>query len=190
MLFRSTAASLATVAGEPALAPISLMRREPPHPALPFAASGGQILFQPSAASAWKTLPGLQELSRTDGVIDLQVTAPEAAFEFALTKPLVAATNQLLAIQLQNGTSAGLARVFWAGVGEAFDPARSAWIPLVANDSELREYHCSLGLENSWRGSITRIRIEPATGLTERGTIKLGQIRWLKSPPVSRRSNL
>ena len=186
----ATAASLSTVAGEPALATISLMRREPPHPALPFAASGGQILFQPSSSSAWKTLPGLQELSRTDGAIDLQVTAPKAAFEFALTKPLVAATNQLLAIQLQNGTSAGLARVFWAGAGEAFDPARSAWIPLVANDSELREYHCSLGLENSWRGSITRIRIEPATGLTERGTIKLGQIRWLKSPPVSRRSNL
>ena len=87
----------------------------------------------------------------------------------------------MLAFQLRNGTSAGLARVFWAGADESFDPARSAWIPLVANDSELREYHCALGLEASWRGKIARLRIEPATGITERGTLDLGQIRLLKS---------
>ncbi|MEO7677788.1 MAG: hypothetical protein ABIV39_13595, partial [Verrucomicrobiota bacterium] len=96
-------------------------------------------------------------------------------------KPLTATTNQMLALQLRNGTSAGLARVFWASAGESFDPARSAWVPLVANDSEVREYHSALGLEANWHGDITRLRIEPATGLTERGTLGLGQIHLLKS---------
>ncbi len=176
----STAATL--VRGR-VVEPIFLTRRESPQRPLPFAPRGGIALFQPTANGepAWQNFRGLKILNREMNTFYAQVIASDAAFEFTLAKPATTATNQLLALQLRNGTSAGLARIFWAGAGEPFDPVRSAWIPLVANDSELREYHCELGLEANWRGDITRLRIEPATGLTERGTLSLGPIRLLKS---------
>ena len=160
------------------------MRRELPPPALPFAARAGVVLFQPTSSDelAWRNVSGLNILNRGTNIVAAEITSPDAAFELTLTKPVTATTNQMLTLQLCNGTSAGLARVFWAGENERFDPVRSAWIPLVANDSELREYHCALGLEASWRGKIARLRIEPATGLTERGTLGFGQIRLLKLP--------
>ncbi|MEO6184425.1 MAG: hypothetical protein ABIP71_15260, partial [Verrucomicrobiota bacterium] len=175
--------SAVALSGERVIEPVFLTRREAPHPALPFAADGGVVLFQPTASDepAWQNLTGLETMERGTNMLTTKIIAPNAAFELALTKPITANKNQTLAFQLRNGTSAGLARVFWASAGEPFDPTRSAWIPLVANDSELREFHCALGLEANWRGDITRLRIEPATGLTERGTLGLGQIRLLKS---------
>ena len=164
--------------------PIFLIRRELPPPALPFFSGDGAILFQPTCSGelAWRNVSGLNILNRGTNILSAEITSPAAAFELTLAKSVTATTNQMLTLQLCNGTSAGLARVFWAGENERFDPVRSAWIPLVANDSELREYHCALGLEASWRGKIARLRIEPATGLTERGTLGFGQIRLLKLP--------
>ncbi len=175
--------SAVVLTGERGVEPVFLTRRESPQPALPFTAPGGIVLFKPTSSGklAWQNLTGLEIIQRETNIMTTQITKPGAAFELAPTKPVTANNKQTLAFQLRNGTSAGLARVFWASAGESFDPTRSTWIPLVANDSELREYDCALGLEANWRGDITRLRIEPATGLTERGTLGIGQIRILKS---------
>jgi hypothetical protein len=169
--------------GQLAVEPVFLTRRETPRPPLPFAKPGGLVIFQPTTTGdlAWQNIAGLKIIHREANTVTAQITSPGAAFELTLAKPIMANNNQMLAVQLRNDTSAALARVFWAGADEAFKPERSAWIPLVANDSELREYHCALGLETHWHSEITRLRIEPATGLTERGTIGLGQVRLLKS---------
>ena len=53
-------------------------------------------------------------------------------------------------------------------------------LPLVQNDTELREYQFPVGFEDNWRGSITRLRVEIASAAVTRGDIKVGAIRLLQ----------
>jgi hypothetical protein len=163
--------------------PHYLIRREPARPALDFAASGAQTLFQPSSTNSnvWRNVSGLNVHSQTEQEVTASLTAGVAAFELALDLPVLTSTNHLLAVQLANQTGAPLLRVSWAGLNEAFNPIRSVLVPVVQNDTELREYQFSVGFEETWRGSITRLRIELASPAVTRGVIKVGAIRLLES---------
>ena len=140
------------------------------------------MLLRPGVDSLWRNASGFEVEKHGTNTAALRLVAPGAAFDVTLAQPLRANVKHLLAVALRNGTSAGLARVFWAGAGEAFEPVRSAWIPLVQNDDFLREYHCAIGLEPGWHGTITHLRIEPVTGMTERGIVVFGTIRLLETP--------
>ncbi len=167
--------------GQPAVSPHLLIRREAARPALPFAATG-QSLFQPAAgqSAVWSNISGLEIRSQTEQLVTANLTASAAAFELALNPPVTTSTNQMLAIQFANRTGAPLLRICWAGRDQSFDPARSVLVPLVQNDTELREYQFPVGFEENWRGSITRLRVEIASTAVTRGEIKVGAIRLLQ----------
>lgn len=170
--------------GKSHVEPVLLTAREASHPPLPFDSARGRILFHPTNKDSipWQNTNGFEVSECGPNSTTLRLTAPGAAFDVTLERPLQTDAKQVLALQLRNGTSAGLARVFWAGRGEAFEPARSVWIPLVQNDDAVREYHIAVGREPAWQGKITRLRVEPATGMTERGMLGLDLLRLLKSP--------
>ena len=163
------------------ITPLLLVRREPTLSALPFAKPGGKLLFQPAETprAVLKLDAGLTAAGRTADVLNLEGLSPAAGFEFKTSAALTAQPGQVLAMQLRNQTDAGFARIFWASDGAEFSPDRSVLVPLVQNDAELREYHCTLDLNPTWRGQISRWRIEPASGLAANGVIGLGVIRVL-----------
>ncbi len=168
-------------AGQPVVSPHLLIRREAARPALPFAATG-QSLFQPVAgqSAGWSNVSGLEISEQNAQSVAAKLTASAAAFELALNPPVTATTNQMLAIQLANQTGAPLLRVYWAGRDQSFDPAHSVLLPLVQNDTELREYQFPIGFEEHWRGIITRLRVEVASTAVTRGEIRVGAIRLLQ----------
>ena len=184
LIFADSSAMIHPRSGGPPVEPILLTRREPSQTPQPFAASRGRTLFRPTAADAAfrQNARGFEATEYANNASTLHLTKPGAAIDVSLARPLRTNPRQWLALVLRNGTSAGLARVFWAGASEAFEPARSAWIPLVQNDDAVREYHLAIGLEPAWHGTVTRLRIEPATGMTERGTVGLGDLRVLETP--------
>ena len=163
--------------------PLLLVRREAALPHLPFAKPGGNVLFQPAATHnpTLKLDAGLVEVGRSTDALNLEALATAAGFELTPPSPLTAQPGQVLALQLRNHTDAAFARIYWADQAAAFSSDRSVLVPLVQNDTELREYHCTLDLNPNWRGQITRWRIEPASGLSVNGVIGLGTIRVLNN---------
>ena len=176
-----------------AVTPILLTRRTAPLPPLPFAKPGGIALFDPSASHnpKLKLDSGLAGAGRSADTLNLAVLSSAAGFEVTPNSPLTAKLGQVLAMRMRNHTGAAFARIYWADDRAGFSSDRSVLVPLVQNDTELREYHCTLDLEPGWYGKIRRWRIEPADGLAVNGIIGLGVVRVLDSaaytpPPVKK----
>jgi hypothetical protein len=167
--------------------PISLVRKTAALPALPFAKPGGIVLFEPMPGQnpALKLDSELAFSGSSNGVVNLEAQSPDAGFELKLNSPLTAKPGQMLALQLRNHTAAAFARIYLAEENAEFTTERSTLLPLVQNDTELREYHCPLDLESGWHGKIRRWRIEPAAGLSASGISGVGTILVLDSATLT-----
>jgi hypothetical protein len=150
----------------------TLQRREPARPPLPTLNHTALITLAPTPQQT----SGLEDARIENGLVSANLVQREASLDFLLPTPLQAASNQVLILPLRNATGANLARIYWAGTEEEFSPECSTFIPLVTNDTELRTYECRFGLEAAWRGKIVRLRLEPASGLIERGRFTLGRL--------------
>lgn len=81
-----------------------------------------------------------------------------------------------LRFMLHNASSSPLARVRWCGEGEAFNAETLVTIPIVPNDTFLREYIWPIGRETSWSSQIDRIKIELFDQEQSAGLVQWGDI--------------
>jgi hypothetical protein len=144
--------------------PLRLVRREQSHPPRAFLPSGGLELLKSAAA-----------FTSNHRVVEL--TAPV---------PILPATNHVLAIQLGNTSGAPLLRVSWARLGQPLDDSRSALVPLVQNDTGMREYYYALGADEAWHGEISQLQLALEPSQIYAGQIEIGAVRLVGVvPPVA-----
>jgi hypothetical protein len=89
---------------------------------------------------------------------------------------LKAGSNQMIHIMLMNKTASSLVKLWWSDETTPFSPVGSVYIPVVANDTVTRDYTFPIGLEPAWKGNITRLKIQPVTGMTDAGEFVMSQI--------------
>jgi hypothetical protein len=100
--------------------------------------------------------------------------------------PILPATNHVLAIQLGNTSGAPLLRVSWARLGQPLDDSRSALVPLVQNDTGMREYYYALGADEAWHGEISQLQLALEPSQIYAGQIEIGAVRLVGVvPPVA-----
>jgi hypothetical protein len=155
-----------------ATALLQLRRAQPAHPATPV--DPGRAAIEWGQDNPWQprehlrpTQPGTYRLAGQSPSLE-----PPAAFHHTPSE------SDRIVIALRNGTPSSLMRLYWAGPGRDLGPSRSVYIPVVANDTQLRQYIFHLGCDPSWTDAseITQLRLEPVIGATERGEIEVGPI--------------
>jgi hypothetical protein len=159
-----------------ATALLQLRRAQPAHPARPV--DPGRAAIEWGQDNPWQprehlrpTQPGTYRLAGQSPSLE-----PPAAFHHTPSE------SDRIVIALRNGTPSSLMRLYWAGPGRDLGPSRSVYIPVVANDTQLRQYIFHLGCDPSWTDAseITQLRLEPVIGATERGEIEVGRIALIR----------
>jgi hypothetical protein len=158
--------------------PIKLIRAEDTRSPVSQSRKVGVVLFNPATSRALAETnlfhPNVDCSSATQLVVRL--TGAGASIDLPLVIPITADTNQAIRLCIANRTGTPLVRVLWARRDEAFTAARSELMPLVQNDTTLREYVVPVGWNEHWSGSVERVRIEfpgTAAGLMDIGTVEL-----------------
>lgn len=104
------------------------------------------------------------------------------AVTISLSRPFNPSGADVMCARIRNATGSPFLRFSWgAGEGE-FDAERSVLVPLVQNDTSLREYRYPLGLEAGWQGAVRQLRLELASLASGVGEIELGAVRLISHP--------
>lgn len=164
--------------------PAALLELERALPAYEAAAvEEGEVVTEWHGRTSWQPLEGLRR--KGPGVYRLTGPYPALVPRSAVGhKP---SQSDQIVIAIRNGTGSSLMRLWWADPEGSFAPGRSVYIPIVANDTELREYAFHLGCEPLWAElpEIGQLRLEPVTGATDRGEIEVGRIALVREPDVA-----
>ena len=168
-----------TFNGSAIVEPMYLKRLEAPRAAA--ANAIGQDLYRwnfntNGSLDGWRVDSGLTAVNVNSGTLTGKVFALNPQITSPDTLGIPAGKNQFFGIRMKNSTSAAFARVYWATTTQSFDASRSVLIPIVPNDTEIRDYYYPIGEEAGWTGSIKQFRVQPVTGVVNRGDIAIDSI--------------
>lgn len=89
---------------------------------------------------------------------------------------LDANSRQRIIVRMRNSSGSNMARLYWAAEGEPYQAGNSFLLPLVPNDSHVRDYAFPVGLEAGWESHIDRLLLKPVVGATRHGEIELSGV--------------
>lgn len=89
---------------------------------------------------------------------------------------LIASNRQFIHLYLKNDSGSNMARVQWAGEDGLYEPGNYFHLPLVPNDSYVRQYTFPIGLDENWKGKIGRIMLKPVIGSTRHGFVSIEKL--------------
>ncbi len=82
--------------------------------------------------------------------------------------------EQIFHFVMKNETGSNYLKVYWKTTdNDTYTEANSALIPVVANDTEFREYSWPIGEEANYSGTITGLKVMPVTGDSSTGRISI-----------------
>lgn len=115
---------------------------------------------------AWNNTMQLADLKTADGCLSARTTGDDPAF---FGPPIRVRASDFAAVALRmrlsradGGTGADLGQVFWRTTRLAESESSSTTFP-VQLDGQWHEYRVPVAGNSRWRGTITRLRLDPAT---------------------------
>ena len=128
--------------------------------------------FETDGEAMWTPVWNLKAIEKgEEGGLTARLSGTEPVLESAELQ-VEAKKEQIFRFVLKNETGSNFVRVYWKGEN-GYGERQSALIPVVANDDRYREYSWPIGLEDGYTGTITGLRVNPATGESTTGRISL-----------------
>ncbi|MCC5875165.1 MAG: hypothetical protein JJU11_02995 [Candidatus Sumerlaeia bacterium] len=152
--------------GDMAINPIGLVRRySPREPRYNPIENAIKTLPFPGD---WKILSGLVSSDNpTDQIFNIVDFDPALEVDTSL----ITSKRHHLHLFMKNRSGANMARVYWGTADDEYNAGRSILLPIVPNDEYVRQYSFPIGLEDTWQGSIDRIKVHPVVGSTRHGQV-------------------
>jgi hypothetical protein len=147
---------------QPAKAPLRDLRGEPE--------SGFSAA---ESTGLWKVVSGLSNATVQNGILSADVSAENPVLETAKPLSIVSDKSNMFHVILKNRTDSGFVKLYWKKEGSDYSETDSMLIPVVANDTEYREYSFHIGFERNWSGTISGLKLMPVTGHTDAGSLSI-----------------
>lgn len=123
----------------------------------------------------WSQPVGFSDLKAINGGFTGSISSKNASLE--TETPFIIATNRSHEFHfiIKNETSSSLAKLYWKTATKGYSEENSVWIPVIANDTQYREYSYLLGYDKIYLNSkgITGLKLVPAYGSIQAGKISL-----------------
>ncbi|MHB8961845.1 MAG: hypothetical protein ACYC5K_01685 [Saccharofermentanales bacterium] len=138
----------------------------------------------------WKPVTGFRNNQYQAGIWSAEITAANPAIETSAAFAVTPDKSQIFHIIIKNETASDMIKLYWKNAGDSgYSEAKSAYITVVANDTEFREYSYPIGQEASrysfaasggynvldlssftyadaGRGAVTGFKVVPVVGQT------------------------
>jgi hypothetical protein len=87
---------------------------------------------------------------------------------------VTANAEQTFRMVLKNETGSNFVKVYWKTAEDnAYSEDKSLMMPVVANDDQYREYSWPIGAEKGYKGVVTGLTVQPATGESKTGRVSI-----------------
>ena len=121
----------------------------------------------------WKPVSGFKDMKYKDGIFSALLDGKDTVIDTGVELNIKAGRLNTFHLVMKNETSSPLTKIYWKTTDQDYCEANSTIIPTVANDAEFREYSWPIGMEATWKGTITGLRVMPVSGHTETGKISI-----------------
>jgi hypothetical protein len=125
----------------------------------------------------WVLLHSLGNGVVSEGALKCDITGADPYLVKGSVK-LNPALNRFLQVRMRNRTSGGTASFYWVTEAEpSWSESKSVHFPVVANDTDFRDYRVDLAQNAKWTGTVTWIRVDPV-GTASSGHTDIDQIAF------------
>lgn len=123
----------------------------------------------------WNQPVGFSELEEIKGGFTGAVSSKNASLETLTPFSVTANRSHQFHFIIKNETSSSLAKLYWKTAAKGYNEENSVWIPIIANDTQYREYSYLLGYDKIYLNSkeITGLKLVPAYGNLQAGKLSL-----------------
>lgn len=132
--------------------------------------------------NAWHAVKHLRVDESASGALVASVTGPDPVLVCRDALSFPAKSYPWFHVRLRNNTSSSTAQLFWVtGDAREFSPEQHVDFEVAPNTEEFRDYHVDLSEHPEWRGSIWRLRFDPAVN-SATGTLAIEQMAINNKP--------
>lgn len=123
----------------------------------------------------WSQPSGFSDLKAIKGGFTGSLSSKNASLETKTPFTIEANRSHQFHFIIKNETSSSLAKLYWKTATKGYSEDNSVWIPVIANDTQYREYSYLLGYDKIYLNSkeITGLKLVPAYGNLQAGKISL-----------------
>lgn len=133
----------------------------------------------------WQAMSGFKNKQSSNGVWSAELSGANPSIETSIPVSITPNTSQVFHFAIKNETASDMVKLYWKNAGDGgYNEQKVAFIPIVPNDSEFREYSYPIGEEasryyfsssmdfstftyaNTSRGAITGFKVVPVSGET------------------------
>ena len=134
-------------------------------------------------AQGWTPTHSLSPFSVSGGVLTTQITDNDPY----MTSPVVsfsASTYRYLSLRMKSTAGDRNGEIFFATSSEPTIDAKKSVVFEVIADGQWHTYTIDMSVNSKWTGTITRYRLDPASGGPNGGTIQIDNFLSLSAPPA------
>jgi len=126
----------------------------------------------------WSLSTGFDEVKAIKGGFEGVIVSKNASIETKTAFTIATDRAHQIHFIIKNQTSSSLMKAYWKTSDKDYSEENSTWIPVIANDTQYREYSYNIGYDKPYVNSktITGLKMVPAYGNVQSGKISIAAL--------------